>query len=164
MDVAIIIQIPSALQSPGIQKKKKEEKNNEQDGMPHLITLRVTADRLQGVVPTTFIIKYKQLPAQLFLSPQEKYDMKCLGISLFLGGGISFLTLRFFHSPWWVFHSLPSVFFIPLGGYFIPCPLYFSFPALCIFHSLGGYFIPYPSLFHSPWWVFHSLTSTYHLL
>ena len=47
MDVAIIIQIPSALRSPGIPKKKKEEKKNKQDGMPCLIMLRVTADRLQ---------------------------------------------------------------------------------------------------------------------
>jgi len=117
------------------------------------------------------MIKYKQLPAQSFQSPPEKYDMKCLGISLFLGGDISFLTLRFFHSSWdyfipcpslfsfplvgisflalrffhssWgVFHSLPFAFFIPLGGYFIPCPSLFSFP-------LGGISILALRFFHS---------------
>ena len=50
-------------------------------------------------------------------------------------GCISFLTLRFFHS---------------LGGYFIPCPMDFSFLALCIFHSLPCvFFIPPLHIFHS---------------
>ena len=85
-----------------------------------------------SLVPTT---PYKQLPAQFFLSPQEKYDMKCLGISLFLGGGHFIPYPSLFSFPaLCIFHSL--------GGYFIPCPLYFSFPALRFFIPFGGYFIP----------------------
>jgi hypothetical protein len=116
------------------------------------------------------MIKYKQLPAQSFQSSQVKYDMKCLGISLFFGGevfhsslfaffiplgGISFLAICFFHSlgghfiscplhfsfPWRIFHSFPFAFFIPLRD--------ISFLPLRIFHSLGGYFIPCLHFFHS---------------
>ena len=91
--------------------------------------------------------------------------MKCLSISLFLGGlfqslpsafsfplrgyfnphpllfhspweGISILTLRIFHSPWGVVSILTLHFFIPLGRVFQSLPCTFFIPLGGLFQSL----------------------------
>jgi hypothetical protein len=100
------------------------------------------------------MIKPGQLPAQSFQSPPEKYDMKCLGISLLLGGVFHSCPLHFSFSPRGhfipalrifhylrVFHSLPLLFSFPPRGHFIPALRIFHY--LRVFHSL-------PCFFHFP--------------
>jgi len=80
-------------------------------------------------------------------------------------GCISFLTLHFFHSlgGYFIpcpmdFSFLPYIFFIPCpvdfsflpSIFFIPCPVDVSFFALWIFHSSPPYFSFLPSIFFIP--------------
>ena len=102
--------------------------------------LPIWKDMAPSLVPTTFMIKPRQLPEALNFSCPESYDMKKTKANLKL-----FLV-------WSLFHSSPDFFSFPLGSFFISCwglgdflflPRKFSFPAwgfsfhpLEIFHSL----------------------------